>query len=422
MRINNYAELALTPTRKIALALIEAGLEAIDTQSVIKNNIVLKEKTLIVKSESFSLEGINRIFVVGVGKCALEAAGALQDILGNLLTDGIVLDVHKGVLRKMKTFGGSHPMPTEENVRATKEIIGLLKETKENDLVLFVISGGASTLLCGPQGITCVDEANILKSLFKSGATIKEINTVRKHLSLARGGYLAKYVFPAQVISLIFSDVVGDNLEIIASGPTIKDTTTIEDAKIVLKKFGLDVAEGLIETPKEDKFFEKTRNILLVSNGDALGAMAKKAGEAGFTSQIRTNCLEGEASEVGRQIVNELHESKPKTILLYGGETTVTIKCAGEGGRNQELALAALSEISAGETVVAFASDGRDNSNSAGAIADKFAADKAREMNLEPREYLKNNDSYNFFKKINASILTGDTGVNVADLIIAIKD
>jgi len=424
--IKNFTQLAKTEERKLALEMIDAGLAAIDTQKIIKETISLGKNELRVGNESFSLNEIARIFVVGVGKCALSAAGALEEILGRKLSGGIVIDVRSGKLNKIKTISGDHPMPSEKNVFATDEIIELLKNTSEKDLVIFIISGGGSTLLCHPENMTCLDEAEILKYLYGSGANIKKINTVRKHISTARGGFLAKYAYPARAISLIFSDVPGDDLEFIASGPTVKDTTTVEDAKKIVDEFDLEKKTGLkkinlVETPKENKYFENIKNILVVSNKVALEAMREKAESAGFNAEIVTTTLSGESEDVGLEIAKKLHSEKDKTVLLYGGETVVTSHATGKGGRAQELALSAMRVLRDNELVIAVGSDGRDNTDFAGGLCDNITKMKAGELDLVPGDYLMENKSYYFFEKTGDYIETGDTGRNVADFVIAIK-
>jgi glycerate-2-kinase len=245
-------------------------------------------------------------------------------------------------------------------------------------------------------------------------------------LSLARGGFLAKYVYPAKVIALIFSDVPSNKLEFIASGPTIKDTTTVDDAKNILKKYKVESQIGfnidfLIETPKQDKYFKNVENILFLSNKEALKAMADYARSLKYRAKIKTDQLKGEAQQIGRQIAFDIKKEKNKTVLIYGGETTVKIIGKGKGGRNQELALSALRFIDNNELVIAFASDGKDNSLVAGAIADIFTKKKAKKLNLDIEKYLANNDSYSFFQKTGDFVKTGDTGSNVSDLIIALK-
>jgi len=339
----------------------------------------------------------------------------------------MVIDVHAGSLKRIKTYTGDHPFPTERNVSATGELIDLLSHLSERDLVLAVISGGGSTLLCSPQGMHCNLEADVLKCLFRAGADIREINTIRKHLSLARGGQLAKHAFPARIISLIFSDVPGDDLSFIASGPTVRDTTTVADAEAILDRYEVRTScalpkESLLETPKEERFFTDVHNILIVSNITALHAMRDRAKELGFASVIKTHELHGEARDVALTILEELRSTPEKSVLLYGGETTVTVRLPGKGGRNQECALSALREIHAGEVFLSLASDGRDNTDFAGAICDIITAQKASALHLDPAHFLEHNDAYSFFSRVGDFIVTGETGSNISDLIIAFHD
>ncbi|MBU4347990.1 DUF4147 domain-containing protein [Patescibacteria group bacterium] len=427
MKIKNFKKLATSKDRKKVLEIIESGLNAIDTRKAVLNSIRIKNEKLLVNNHSFSLKNAKKILIIGIGKCSLEAGSAMEKILGKRLTGGIVLDVHEGKLKKLKTFTGDHPLMSPRNVDATKKIIKSLFGLTEQDLVIFIISGGGSALLCQPKGFTCFEESAVVEALMHSGADIYEVNTVRKHLSLARGGFLAKYAYPARVVSLIFSDVVGDNLEFIASGPTIKDTTTIEQAMDVLKKYNIYEKcnfppLNLVETPKDDKYFEQNRNVLFVSSQTALEAMAEKSRELGYLPKIRKNDLTGEAKEVAKEIIEELSQENSGTVLLYGGETTVKITGKGKGGRNQEMSLSSLRFIKDNQILVSFASDGRDNSDNAGGICDIITKKKALKKNLNIEKYLKNNDSYNFFKEIGDFLNTGDTGSNVADIIIAINN
>ena len=417
----------MTESRKRLLQIAEAGLTAIDTEKVMSEKVVLNGSELKVGDEVFNLEKIKRIFVAGVGKCSLEAARALEEILGDRITDGVVIDLYEGKLKKIKVFLGTHPLPTDKNINATKKLIKLIKKSGEDDLVIFLISGGGSTLLCQPKEHACVSEAELIKCLYKEGATIQEINTVRKHISFARGGNLVKYAYPSQVVSLIFSDVPGDDLSFVASGPTILDTTRVEDAERILT--GYDVwgrcnipKNSLIETPKESKIFGKVSNILLVSNKIALEAMTREAKKLGFIPSIQSFSLQGEANKVGKKIINELHRVSPNTVLLYGGETTVVARDGGRGGRNQELALSALEFLENSEVLVALASDGEDNTDMAGAICDRITREKAGEHGLKPEEHLKKHSSYDFFAALGDQIFTGPTGSNVSDLIIALKE
>lgn len=426
MIIKNYENLSTTPLRKDALEIIDAGLQAVKTSDVILENVRIENEELVVQKNKFPLADVERIFVVGIGKCAFEAGETLEKVLGERLTGGIVLDVYEKKLHKIRSFAGTHPFMSEINIDVTREIITLLDGLTEKDLVLFVVSGGGSALLCQPNNFTCQDETAIVSCLFKNGVGIEEMNTVRKHLSLARGGYLAQYAYPAKVISMIFSDVPGDDIQFIASGPTVLDATTIKDAEKVLDKYKIWEECGksitLIETPKDGKYFEKVSNILLVSNSTALEAMKVKAGSLGYDAKIRTATLSGEARKLGPQILSELSEEKPKTALLYGGESTVSIKNNGKGGRNQELALSAVSIIKPGQLLASVASDGIDNTEHAGALCDENTGKKSETAGLSPDEYLEKNDSFEFWQKNGDFILTGITGSNISDIMIAIKE
>ena len=231
-RIKNFAALAQTPAREAALKLAEAALESIETRAVIRRAVSFDQSEIKINNMVVPLETNGRIFVVGIGKCSLEAVLELEQILGDRITDGVVIDIRRSELpKRVRFYLGDHPFPTENNIQATTEIIKLLSQVNHGDLVIFVVSGGGSALLCQPEDHTCLEEVTVEKFLFRIGATIEQLNIVRKHLSLARGGYLAKYAYPAQVVSLIFSDVPGNDFGVIASGPTVMDTTTIEDAK-----------------------------------------------------------------------------------------------------------------------------------------------------------------------------------------------
>ncbi|MEK7193418.1 MAG: DUF4147 domain-containing protein [Patescibacteria group bacterium] len=426
-KIKNFEDLARTPLRKLAFQMIEAGIAAIDTKTSVRSAVRFEGDVLMVNDKKIRIHEGGRLFVVGVGKCSLEAAAALEEILGDRITAGIVVDVHDGELKKIKAYAGDHPFPSQRNVDVTKAMIDLLRDAREDDVVIAIVSGGGSTLLCQPQNMTCQDEAFIVEHLFREGATIQKINTLRKHLSLARGGYLAKYAYPATVVSLIFSDVPGNDIRAVASGPTVRDLTTIADAKKIAEEFGVRQVShlsgfDLIETPKEEKYFSKVHNFLIVSNIVALQAMAAIAEQNGFNPVICGSCIFGEARVIGEGIVKQLGTFSGKTALLYGGETTVTMKGNGKGGRNQELALSALRFIKNNQLVVSFASDGKDNSEFAGALCDIITKENAALRGFDPEEYLARNDAYPFFREVGDYFLTGDTGSNVSDLIIALKE
>lgn len=426
-KIKNSVELCKSDIRKVALDIAEAGLQAIDTTEAIKENVVLGPETLTIKGHIFYLKDIERIFVVGIGKCSLDSAKALEDILGDKIYKGMVIDVKSdNSLKYIKSSEGDHPFPTDRNVDLTGQMISILHEVTEKDLVIAIVSGGGSTLLCQPLNFTCQDEKEVLDCLFHGGATIQEINTLRKHLSLARGGFLAKHAHPARLVALVFSDVVDNELEYIASGPTILDTTTVEDAKAIAEKYFITEKcgfnqEHLIETPKEEENFKNVTNILLVSNISALEAMKSKAEALGYVASICSSSLTGEASVVGTEIVSKIHDTQPKTVHLYGGETIVRIKGTGKGGRNQELALGGLRGLNENECILAIASDGRDNGDVAGAICDTITKEKAKDLKLDPNKFLSTNNSYAFFKSTGDHVLTDTTGSNTADFTIVLK-
>jgi len=391
MKIKNFNDLAVNKLRRDALLIAEAGLEAIDTRRIILNNKIIKNLPH------------ERIIVVAIGKCALDAAEVLEEIFRDKIKAGICLDIRKGNLKYIKSLEGDHPLSSERNIKAGKEIIKLIKKSDKKDLFLFVISGGGSALLSDQ-----INEREILRVLFKAGANIQEINTIRKHTSGLRGGWLAKYAYPAEVMALIFSDVPGDDLQFIASGPTVKDKTTLEDAREILKKYGIKAE--LKATPQPAKYFVKVDNLIVASNKIALQAMRKKAKLLGYNLRIKDFKLSGRAKEIGREIV--------KRPGLYGGESAVEVLGKGKGGRNQELALSALENIQIGQVVLALASDGWDNSRHAGAICDIITKKKCPYY----KNYLRQNNSFLYFKKTGDAIITGPTGSNVADLIIVLHE
>ena len=426
MMIKNFSQLAVSDLRKKALKIIESGMEAIFIKKIFQENIKIKNNFLFIKKEKINLDKFKRIFIIGFGKGSSEAVITIEKILKNKINQGIVIDtLRKNVCSKIKYLKGTHPIPSYENIKATKKIINLLKNTKKDDLVIIVIFGGGSALLTYPTvNLNILQKIN--KQLLKSGKNIYEINTVRKHLDRVKGGGLAKFAYPAKVYSLICSDVIGNDLSFIASGPTVKDKTSKNDAKKILKEVfnksdflkKYHIEKNLIETPKEEKYFKNVKNILIASNKLALKAMKKEAEKLKFKKvRIYSYKICGEAREVGKIL---LSKCKNKEVLLSGGETTVTVKGNGKGGRNQELVLGALEKISRKSLIISIASDGKDNTNAAGAIGDIYTKNKAKRMNLNPQEYLQNNDSYNFFKKT-GDLIFSKRGANVADLMLVIK-
>jgi hydroxypyruvate reductase/glycerate 2-kinase len=389
-----------------------------------------------------------RLLVVGFGKSACQMAKGIEDTVWDLIESGIVITKYGHCLspykpEKIQFYEAGHPVPDENGLKGTKEIIRLLKDSDENTLVVCLISGGGSALLISPyKGITLEEKQKITDLLLRAGASIVEINTVRKHISRVKGGRLAELAYPAKIVSLILSDVIGNRMDVIASGPTSPDTTTFADALKVLEKYSLlykspqtvleilnKGANGLIpETPKEgDKIFEKVDNIIIGSNKKALEAAKSIAEKLGFYAEILSSEISDEARDIGKWLAKKAIEAKGKgqraRCLISGGETTVTVKGNGLGGRNMELALSFAMEIEGidGITLLSAGTDGTDGpTDAAGSIVDGETIKKAKAVGPDPEEYLENNDSYNFFKKIDGLFVTGPTGTNVMDIQILI--
>ncbi len=318
---------------------------------------------------------------------------------------------------------GTHPLPSEENITFTKEAIESLEKATENDLVLIVTCGGGSVLFEAPNTLSLDQITAVNKALLESGANITEMNAIRKHLSRVKGGGLAKILYPATVVNLIFSDVPGNDLSVIASGPLVKDKSTMEDVKDIIAKYDLDTKVTLTqsdfaETPTDPKYYKNVHNILMLSNHTALTAMEKLAKKKGIRAYIMTDQLQGDARTLGAQLINETPQGQ---ILLAGGESTIKVSGKGRGGRNQALVLSALGQIK-GETVLAsFGSDGWDFYELAGALADRDTFTKMDEMHLDAKTFLQDDNSYDFWDKIGDGIRTGHLDSNVSDLYIVYK-
>ncbi len=425
MKIKNISQLAVTETRRTLLAIAEAGLEAIDTEILIREVIKISGGAIRIGEYSFAEKDIEKLIIIALGKCAVGAARIAEEILGKKITGGIAFSpaaLEKQDLRFLTPIQGTHPLPSKENIEGSERVVEMVRGLTEKDLVVFIISGGASTLLCLPPSHDWSEEAEIFMALTKKGARIEELNTVRKHISGARGGFLSKYAYPARQLSLIFSDVPGGNIRTIASGPTVRDMTTITDAEAILKKYGVRRKPLFMETPKEEKYFRNSLYATVVSNETALKAMVTKASRVGYSARIMTTRLEGEARKVGKSVLHDLRRARLREALLYGGETTVSIRGSGRGGRNLELALAALGGVQRGEVLLTLASDGHDNGPFAGALCDTITRECARSKNLHIDVFLRDNDSYSFFEQAGDYLVTGDTGSNVSDLIVAMRE
>lgn len=432
MFIKNFKSLATNSLRKDALTILNAGLESIQFKELLRKRIKLNQEGKLAvnspeKEEEINLSSYNRMFIVAFGKGSYRAVNSLDKNFLAKVEKGFIID--KNIpesstnktphleTEKWKFFKGTHPIPSSPNLEATQKIVSFLETTQENDLVLFLIFGGGSALFTYPRiSLEKLKETN--RALLKSGAEISEINTIRKHLSKVKGGNLLGFAHPSQVYSLIFSDVPGDDLSTIASGPTVPDSSTVEEAKEIIQKYNIEVGESYLkETPKSKQHFHKAKNVLVASNKVPLSKMKEKAKELGYNSKIVSFKKQGEAKEVGPELLSKL---QPHQVLLAGGETTVTVEGQGKGGRNQELVLSTINSLKKGQVIISCASDGFDNTPFAGAIADQETHEKVQESKLNPQKHLENNDSYHFFKQTEDGILITE-GINVSDLMLFLE-
>ena len=432
-------------------AIQRAALGAVDPYDAVERHFRLDGNVLCVDDESeLRIDAPDgHVWIVAVGKAAEPMAAAAAAVLGNRLSGGIVVTKYGHVTGRslpatLEVIEAGHPIPDESGLRASRRMIELLQQTTSEDLVLLLLSGGGSALSPSPvPGLDLQDLQETTNLLLRAGATIVEVNTVRKHLSLLKGGQLARLASPASVIALILSDVVGDPLDVIASGPTCPDPTTYAGALAVLTRYGLEdlvpppvaayLAAGTCgafpETPKPgDVIFDRVTNVIVGSNALAAEAAAGCARNLGYHSLMLTTFVEGEAREVAKVAValaKELRSrSQPVSLpacIVWGGETTVTVRGTGKGGRNQELALSAAIHLEGvdGVALLALATDGTDGpTDAAGAIIDGDTARRARARGLDPLVALRNNDAYPLLDDIGDLLRIGPTGTNVNDLMV----
>jgi glycerate-2-kinase len=428
---------------KIAQEIFSTALKAVDP-----NNAVSGEADTI--RSLFEKGQYSRLLVVGFGKAACPMAKAVEDSIGNLPYTGAVITKYGHCAphfapRNIAVFEGAHPVPDAKGMEGTSRIIELLMQADEKTFVLCLVSGGGSALLVSPyDGITLEEKQKTTHLLLKAGADVYELNTVRKHISMVKGGRLSGLAYPSGVLSLILSDVMGDALDVISSGPTAPDTSTYADALHVLIKYALidkvpasvreiierGIKGDIAETPKAGTpVFDRVENIIIGSNIIALQAAKIKAEELGFRSEIVSSAVKGEAREAGRWLAKEaLKNKQSKTrssplCLISGGETTVTVKGPGLGGRNMEFALGFADEIKGTEgiTLLSAGTDGTDGPTDAtGAIVDGRTISLAEAKGLNLKEYLGYSDSYHYLQKIDSLLITGPTGTNVMDVQIVI--
>ena len=435
--------------RTISEEIFLAAVESVLPSRFISSEMSLNDNCLKIGKLSFPLEAIENIYVIGVGKASAKMGAEVENILGNRITEGHIV-VKYGYSCKLKYIDvseASHPIPDTNGLIAAREILKIAEGANWNDLVICLLSGGGSALLFDvPDECTLKDLIKLNDLLINSGASIIEINAVRKHLSAVKGGNLARTVYPATLVNLILSDVPGDSLDVIASGPTVPDPTTFSQALTVLSTFGLtDVApSGILrylregaagkrpETPKPgDPIFNKTFNILIGSNRVALESARRKALEFNINAVIIDDQLQGDTFTVSEYIIetalrfkSDINEVKP-VCLLFGGETTVKMTGKGAGGRNQHLALlsAILLQNNTGITILSAGTDGNDGSTDvAGAVVDSDTIIAAHSRNIDPGKHISEFDSFHFFKKTGGHIITGPTMTNVMDIIVVIVE
>ena len=427
--------------------IFDVGLEAADPKEAIIRAVKPDNNGLLwVNERKYDLNQFKRILVVGAGKAAAPMAQAMEDLLGKRLTGGVITTKygHGLSLKIISITEAGHPVPDSQGLSGTERILKILQGTNETDLIFCLISGGGSALMPLPvAGLTLEDKQKTTQELLDCGATIHEINTIRKHISAIKGGNLARSAYPGTLIALILSDVIGDDLDAIASGPTVPDRSTFDDCIDIITKYDLSkkipsrVMEYLSrgqsgmeeETPKPgDPLFEKTEAVIIGSASLSLDAAAARAESLGYNTLILSSCIEGETRDVakvhaaiGKEVIKSGNPVKRPACVISGGETTVTIRGGGLGGRNTEFVLAAAIELNGadGITVLSGGTDGTDGpTDAAGAVADGTTYSKALKNGMKPEEYLRNNDSYHFFENAGGLIKTGPTMTNVMDLRI----
>ena len=438
------------PNRRMKLILtqlLEAGLLAADPKDAIRKSLQRKGRMLQVGTRRYDLSKFNRVICVGAGKASGSMAQAVAQRLGKWLEGGVVVvkDGYGFRTRTIQIRQAGHPTPDKRSERAGKEILSLVHSLTRDDLLLVILSGGASSLLVSPtQHIKLADKQKTTRLLLKSGASINDVNVVRKHLSAIKGGRLAE-ASTATMISLLLSDVIRNDVSALGSGPTVPDPSAFQDAHKILESYDLwertphavriHLQQGIRgkvpETPKPgSRVFRRSYNYILGDNRLAVEGLAKKANALGFQSLILTTSLTGEAREAGKMIgavAREIHffgrPIQRPACLIWGGELTVTVRGTGKGGRAQEFALSAAQEIAGlpNLVVAGFGTDGTDGpTDAAGAVVDGRTAARAKQYRTDPLKILPRNDSYSFFKKVGGHIITGPTGTNVNDIYLVL--
>ena len=432
--------------REPILRIMQAALQAVDPRRAVLKQLRRDGNVLFVGNRPYALDQ-GRVIVVGAGKAGAPMAAAVEEVIGDRLSGGSVV-VKRGYAAptaRITVHEAGHPVPDEAGVAGTADVLSRLRNLSADDLVICLLSGGGSALLVQPVGGVGLEDLRVTNDLLlRSGATIQEINAVRKHLSRVKGGKLAQVAVPARVVSLVLSDVVGNPLDVIASGPTVPDPTTFAEAVEVLRRYALldrvptpvrdclmrGVRGEIAETPKPgDPTLADVRTVIIGSNEIAAEAARAQARAEGFNALLLSTFVEGEAREVARVIAaiarEVCHSGRPvpaPACLIAGGETTVTVRGSGKGGRNQELALAAAIQIAGLDqvTIASLATDGTDGpTDAAGALADGTTVARAAKLGLDARDFLDCNDAYRFFEALGDLLVTGPTRTNVNDLMFA---
>jgi glycerate 2-kinase len=427
---------------KDAERIFRAALDAADAGKAILRQVRFDGSTLIAGRRRYRLADFERVQVIGAGKAGAGMARAVERLLGRKIAGGLVNVKAGGTARTRRvTLNQSgHPVPDERGLQGARRIEAMARAAGPRDLLICVISGGASALMPSPADpVTLEEMQRTTRQLLASGATIHELNTIRKHICTLKGGQLARLAAPARVLALILSDVVGDDLDVIGSGPTVGDTSTFADAARILEKYGIDAPASVaarIERGVRGEIAENPRpggaalsgveNLIVGSNRMAIDAAAKRARELGYRTLVLSTFIEGETRDIASMhaaIVKEMLSSgrpvRPPACILSGGETTVTVRGGGVGGRNQEFVLAAAMALEGFGpfTIFSAGTDGIDGeTDAAGAIADEKTIGRAQSIGMDPREFLNNNDSYRFFERTKGLVKTGPTGTNVMDV------
>ncbi|HEY4483346.1 MAG TPA: DUF4147 domain-containing protein [Candidatus Paceibacterota bacterium] len=414
-RIKNISELASSQLRSDMLAVLEAGYAGIDTQTVVQKALTFSDGILTLEDVIIDTRDVGRILFFGFGKGSSRAACAVRDVLGTRLTGGVVIDKEPADCLPIQSFVGNHPMPGEQSREATRELERVASGLTEKDLVIVAAMGGGSALLVSPDS-EATDGAALYKALLTVGANTREQNLIRKHIGALKGGGLAKLLYPAQVLSLIFSDVPGGHYEDVASGPTYHDESTAAEAEAMLAKFNLAGKFNLVETPKDEKYFKRVTNKVLVSNESSLAVMAEEAERLGYKAVVIDEPLYGGAEEILARL-GKL--AGPGTIVLDGGEVHLLVsKVTGVGGRCSYLGLTAASVVTPEQLLVAAASDGSDNGTKAGVLVDSETLARMQAAGVDVKAELANLNTLPPFEKIGDVLDTGRTGANVSDWYI----